>query len=133
MQLQDKYMKGQECSILLQGVNWPALIPVASVPHPPVQARPTAAPPLPGPQYLYHLPQNRVGQAVVNRKSAIPAQHLHTPVCPPNLPAQPLCLLCPTPALPLALLKFHYRAMLSFISIKTILCCMRTFHLYKLA
>lgn len=123
MQLQDKYLKGQECSILLQGVNWPALITFASVPLPPVQARPTAAPPLPGPHHLYHLPQSRVGQSVVNRKLAIPAQHPHTPqfvhpicqlrgsCCLSRQPSyldfpQPLCLLCPTPALPLALLCF---------------------------
>lgn len=84
IQWHNKRLKRQECNILLQGVNLPASIPVASVPLPPVQVRPTTAPPQPGPQHQYHLPQSTAGQAVDKRKSAALAQHTHSlqSVCP---------------------------------------------------
>ncbi|KAJ8356715.1 hypothetical protein SKAU_G00195090 [Synaphobranchus kaupii] len=75
----NKRLKRQECSILLQGDNLPASIPVAPAPLPPVLVRPTAAPPQPGPQHQYHLPRSTAGQAVVKRKSAALAQHPHPP------------------------------------------------------
>ncbi|KAJ8340737.1 hypothetical protein SKAU_G00353700 [Synaphobranchus kaupii] len=75
----NKRLKRQECSILLQGVNLPAAIPVAPEPLPPVLVRPTAAPPQPSPQHQYHLPQSTAGQAVVKRKPAALAQHPHPP------------------------------------------------------
>ncbi|CAL8240335.1 unnamed protein product [Merluccius merluccius] len=89
IQWHNKRLKRQERSILLQGVNLPASIPVAPVPLPPVQVRPTAAAPQPGPQHQYHLPVSTAGQAVVKRKSAAPAQHPHPPQSVrPRLPAQ---------------------------------------------
>ncbi len=89
IQWHNKRLKRQECNILLQGVNLPASIPVAPVPLPPVQVRPTAATLRPGPQHQYHLPQSTTGQAVDKRKSAAPAQHTHSlqSACP-RLPAQ---------------------------------------------
>ncbi|XP_034436951.1 uncharacterized protein LOC117759113 [Hippoglossus hippoglossus] len=84
IQWHNKRLKRQECGILLQGVNLPPSIPVASVPLPPMQSRPTAAPPQLGPQHQYHLPQSTAGKAVDKRKSVLPAQHLHPPkaFCP---------------------------------------------------
>ncbi|KAK0131419.1 hypothetical protein N1851_033871 [Merluccius polli] len=123
----NKRLKRQECSNLLQGINLPASIPVAPAPLPPVQVCSTAAPPQPGPQHQYHL---TAGQAVVKRKSAVPAQHAHPPQsiqgeeCGRLLSARdcqlrgscslsrqlhlrlPRCLLAPTPPLSLAHLCF---------------------------
>ncbi|KAL1265146.1 hypothetical protein QQF64_003173 [Cirrhinus molitorella] len=103
IQWHNKRLKRQECNILQQGVNLPASIPDAPVSLPPVQVRPTAAPPQPGPQHQYHLPQSTAGQAVVKRKSAGLAQHTHSlqSVCP-SLPVQrqlfPQQTSLPTPA-----------------------------------
>ncbi|KAL1246953.1 hypothetical protein QQF64_034540 [Cirrhinus molitorella] len=84
IQWHNKRLKRQECNILLQGVNLPSYIPVAPVPLPPVQVRPTAAPPQPGPLHQYHLPQSTAGQAVDKRSLQVWPQH--TILC--NLSAQ---------------------------------------------
>ncbi|XP_060943163.1 uncharacterized protein LOC133020572 [Limanda limanda] len=92
IQWHNKRLKRQECRILLQGVNLPPTIPVATVPLPPIQTRPTAAPLLLGPQHIYHLPQRTVGKAVDKRKSVRPPEH-------PLLPHPPKVVCLGLPAL----------------------------------
>ncbi|KAK0156124.1 hypothetical protein N1851_000589 [Merluccius polli] len=79
-----KRLKRQDSRILLQGVNLPDSVPVAARPLPPVQARPPAVPPRPGPHHQYHLPRSTVGQAVDKRKSAAQRQLFSQP--PPPAP-----------------------------------------------
>ncbi|XP_062255655.1 uncharacterized protein LOC133965223 [Platichthys flesus] len=90
IQWHNKRLKRQDCSILLQGVNLPPAIPIAPVPLPPMQSRPTAAPPHPGPYHQYHLPESTVGKAVDKRKSVRPAPPVYLPpaihVAPVPLP-----------------------------------------------
>ncbi|XP_053301817.1 uncharacterized protein LOC128460597 [Pleuronectes platessa] len=73
-------------------VYLPPAIHVAPVPLPPVQSRPTAAPPQLGPQHRFHLPHTSARKAADKRKSALPAEHPHPPkaVCPglPSLVTQ---------------------------------------------
>ncbi|XP_030248701.1 uncharacterized protein LOC115566827 isoform X3 [Sparus aurata] len=88
VQWHNRRLKRQDSSILLQGVNLPAAIPVAPAPLPPVQMRPTAAPPHPGPHLQYHLPQSTAGQAVVRRKSATQRQLFPQPAPTPSTTAQ---------------------------------------------
>ncbi|XP_044073492.1 uncharacterized protein LOC122885854 [Siniperca chuatsi] len=76
-------LKRQDCSTLLRGGNLPASIPVA-----PVQVRPPAAPPQPGPQHQCRSPQSTAGQAAVKRKSAAPPPPHAPPSVRPRLPAQ---------------------------------------------
>ncbi|KAJ8333560.1 hypothetical protein SKAU_G00415680 [Synaphobranchus kaupii] len=71
----NKRLKRQECSILLQGVNLPASIPVAPAPLPPVLVRPTAAPPHPGPQHQYHLQDRQWSRGSLQLWPNIPILH----------------------------------------------------------
>ncbi|XP_047191158.1 uncharacterized protein LOC124850755 [Scophthalmus maximus] len=107
IQWHNKRLKRQDSNILLQGVNLPPAIPVARAPLPPVQIRPAVAPLQPGPQHQYHLPPSTAGQAVVKRKSAAPAHHLHAPkaLCP-RLPAPRQ--LFPQPAPPPTSARFPF-------------------------
>lgn len=76
----NKRLKRQCSSILPQGVNSPASNPVVPAPLPPVQVRPTAAPPRPGPQHQYHLPHSTAGLQLRGSYSLSWQLHLHLPV-----------------------------------------------------
>ncbi|KAL0963741.1 hypothetical protein UPYG_G00310350 [Umbra pygmaea] len=89
IQWHNKRLKKQDCSILLQGVNLPANIPVASVPLPAAQVRPIAAPLQPGLSHAYRLPESTAGQAVLKRKTSSLSSNSLPAVCP-HLPTQQL-------------------------------------------
>lgn len=74
--------RGRTVVFCCKGSTCLPLVPVASVPLPPLQEHPTATPPQPGPQHQYHLLQNTVMQAVIkNRSAAPPHPHAPPPVC----------------------------------------------------
>ncbi|KAL0970157.1 hypothetical protein UPYG_G00238140 [Umbra pygmaea] len=64
IQWHNRRVKRQDLSVLMQGINLPGSIPVASEPLPPANVRPAVAPPQhQGETFAYHLPQSTAGQA----------------------------------------------------------------------
>lgn len=97
IQWHNKRVKRQDLTVLLQGVNLPPSIPVATVPLPPARSLPTVAFQPPGQQHQYHLPSSSVGQARDKRKRAAPP-HTSTSVLPPQRPLVPQSIPATAPA-----------------------------------
>lgn len=62
--------------------------PASRNPCCPCASAPLTAPPHPGPQHQYHLPQSTAGQAVRKRRSTAPSDPHALPPVRPRLPAQ---------------------------------------------
>ncbi|XP_042560784.1 uncharacterized protein LOC122130196 isoform X2 [Clupea harengus] len=68
VQWHNKRVKRQDSAVVMQGLDLPSRLSVATDPLLPANVRPPSAPPQPGPVHQYHLPASTVGQAKVNRQ-----------------------------------------------------------------
>ncbi|CAL8318211.1 unnamed protein product [Merluccius merluccius] len=69
VQWHNKRVKRQDSTVVMQGLDLPSRLSVATDPLPSANIRPLSAPPHPGPAHQYHLPSSTVGQAQVKRKA----------------------------------------------------------------
>ena len=74
IQWHNRRVARQGVSVLCQGVDLPAPVPVATVVLPPGMDRPAVAPQTPGlVKYSYHLPESTAGRAKMNRRATATA------------------------------------------------------------
>ncbi|XP_049336892.1 histone deacetylase complex subunit SAP130-like [Astyanax mexicanus] len=84
----NKRVKKQDVQLVLQGINLPSSVPVATEPLQPANLRPAVAPPPPGVQHVYHLPQSTVGQAKCKKRAASTDDHFLPPSARQKMCAQ---------------------------------------------
>ena len=81
VQWHNKRVKRQDSAVVMQGLDLPSRLSVASDPLPGANTRPVSAPPQSGPTHQYHLPSSTVSQAQGKRKTThthAVATHTHT-------------------------------------------------------
>ncbi|KAJ8404579.1 hypothetical protein AAFF_G00334420 [Aldrovandia affinis] len=70
IQWQNRRVKKQDTSLVLQGIDLPSRLSVVAESLLPGNVSPAVAPQHPGVEHVYHLPQSTAGQAVTKRRVA---------------------------------------------------------------
>ncbi|XP_053199085.1 uncharacterized protein LOC128383497 [Scomber japonicus] len=101
VQWHNRRVKRQDSAIVMQGLDLPSRLSVASDPLPGANTRPVSAPPQSGPAHQYHLPSSTVGQAqrkITHTHTPAVATHTHTPATPVAVRPRTQRQLFPAPA-----------------------------------
>ncbi|XP_051246739.1 uncharacterized protein LOC127358005 [Dicentrarchus labrax] len=96
-QWHNQRLKGQEVSVLLQGVQLPEARPVACIPLQPAKTQPEFPPQYQHQLHTYHMPPNTAGQAktrfrrikpsVTSTEPSLPRLQSHSTQIPPSTPS----------------------------------------------